>query len=156
VEARVIRRIARPFLDLLRQGIAPEKIALTIAIGLALGVTPVIGSTTLLCTLAAAVLRLNLPAIQLVNGLAYPLQLALIVPFLRAGAWLFHAPLPALTVASLFAQLHAGVWHAVVTLWSATLHALVAWVLVSAATATLTYAIALPLLRRAWRREAAQ
>lgn len=151
----MIRRVAKPFLDLLRQGITPEKIALTIALGLALGVTPVIGSTTLLCTLAAAVLRLNLPAIQLVNGLAYPLQLALIVPFLRAGAWIFHAPLPALTVASLFTLIHAGVWHAIATLWTATMHALVAWLVFSPAAAILVYALSLPLLRRAWRREAA-
>jgi len=39
-------------------------------------------------------LRLNLPAIQLVNLVVYPLQLALLVPFLRAGAWLSIAPWP--------------------------------------------------------------
>ena len=153
MEARLIRSLARPFLDLLRQGITPEKLALTIAVGLALGVTPVIGSTTLLCTIAAAALRLNLPAIQLVNGLAYPLQLALIVPFLRAGAWLFAAPLPALTVASLFEMIRTSAWQAIVTLWSATLHALVAWLMAAAALSLLVYAVSLPLLRRAWRRQ---
>ncbi len=62
-------RWLRPFIKLLRQGVSPEKIALTISLGIILGVTPVLGSTVLLCTLAAIVLRLNLPAIQLVNGL---------------------------------------------------------------------------------------
>jgi uncharacterized protein (DUF2062 family) len=151
----VIRRITRPFLDLLRLGITPEKIALTISVGLALGVTPVIGSTTLLCTLAAAVLRLNLPAIQLVNGLAYPLQLALLIPFLRAGAWLFGATPPSLTAGSVFEQIHANVWHAIVTLWTETLHALVAWLLAATIVSLLVYAVTLPLLRRAWRKQAA-
>ena len=150
----MIRRITRPFLDLLRQGITPEKIALTIALGLALGVTPVIGSTTLLCTLAAAALRLNLPAIQLVNGLAYPLQLALIVPFLRGGAWLFETRLPALTVGGLFEQIRSDAWQAIVNLWGATLHALVAWLLAAIAASLLVYAATLPLLRRAWRKQA--
>src|SRR5262249_2671304 len=86
--------ITRPSLNLLRQGFTPEKIALTIAVGLVLGVTPILGSATLLCTLAAGLLRLNLGAIQLVNGIVYPLQLALVIPFLRIGAWLFGAPLP--------------------------------------------------------------
>ena len=149
----MIRRITRPFLELLRQGIAPEKIALTIALGLALGVTPVLGSTTLLCTLAAAALGLNLPAIQLVNALAYPLQLALIVPFLRAGAWLFGAPLLPLTVTALFARIRADVWHAVATLWGATLHALLAWLVCAALGSALVYGVTLPLLRRAWRRQ---
>lgn len=61
------RRLIRPILDLLRQGVTPEKIALSLALGVALGVFPVLGSTTALCALAALVLRLNLPAIQIVN-----------------------------------------------------------------------------------------
>ena len=58
-------RWLRPFIQLLRQGVTPEKISLTIALGLVLGVTPVLGSTVLLCTLAAAILGLNLPAFNL-------------------------------------------------------------------------------------------
>ena len=72
------RRLILPILNLLRQGITPEKIALSIAFGIALGVFPVIGATTLLCAAAAIVLRLNLPAIQLVNYFVYPLQIALL------------------------------------------------------------------------------
>ena len=82
-------KLIQPFIELLKQGVSPEKIALTVALGLSLGVIPVLGSTTMLCTLAAITLRLNLPAIMLVNGVVYPLQLALLVPFLRAGAWMF-------------------------------------------------------------------
>ncbi|MEO8373023.1 MAG: DUF2062 domain-containing protein [Candidatus Solibacter sp.] len=148
------RRLVQPFLDLLRQGITPEKIALTIALGLALGVTPVIGSTTLLCTGAALALRLNLPAIQLVNGAVYPLQLVLIIPFLRAGAWLFgEGGVGALTLSRLFELIRSDMWHAIVILWSATLHALVAWLAVSAIAASLVYFTLLPVLRRVWRRQ---
>ena len=52
-------RWLKPFIQLLRQGVSPEKIALTIALGIILGITPVLGSTMLLCTLAAIVFRLN-------------------------------------------------------------------------------------------------
>ena len=82
----------RPIVDLLTQGITPEKIALSIAFGLVLGVFPALGWTTLLCLLVAVWLRLNVPAMQLVNYLAYPLQVALLVPFIRAGEVLFRAP----------------------------------------------------------------
>jgi len=149
------RKLLLPFLDLLRQGITPEKIALTIALGLALGVIPVIGSTTLLCTGAALALRLNLPAIQLVNAVVYPLQLILIVPFLRAGAWMFgDAGVGALTLSRLIELVRNGVWHAIATLWSATLHALVAWFAVSIVAASLVYLALVPLLTRVWRRQA--
>jgi uncharacterized protein (DUF2062 family) len=40
------RHLVRPILDLLRQGVTPEKIALSLALGMALGVFPVLGSTT--------------------------------------------------------------------------------------------------------------
>ena len=83
------RRITRPILEVLRQGTTPEKIALSIAFGLVLGIFPAIGWTTLLCFLAAIIFRLNLPAVQLVNYFMYPVQLALLIPFIRAGELLF-------------------------------------------------------------------
>src|SRR5713101_5645003 len=93
------RRVVGPIGELLRQGVTPEKIALSVALGAALGVFPVIGATTTLCALAALILRLNLPAIQIVNYVVYPLQIALLIPFFRIGERLFGAPHFALPVA---------------------------------------------------------
>ena len=90
------RRIARPILELLRQGVTPEKMALSLALGVAIGVFPALGTTTALCALVAFIWRLNLPAIQIVNYFVYPAQLALIIPSFRAGEILFGAPLAAL------------------------------------------------------------
>ena len=90
------RRVVAPIVAQLRQGITAEKIALTIALGFVLGVFPILGSTTILCGLAAVLLRLNQPIIQLVNYFAYPLQFALIIPIYRLGETLFrkeHIPL---------------------------------------------------------------
>src|SRR5256885_328582 len=69
------RRIIAPILAQLRQGITPEKIALTLALGAALGIFPILGASTLLCAIAGIWLRLNQPVIQLTNYLVYPLQL---------------------------------------------------------------------------------
>jgi uncharacterized protein (DUF2062 family) len=79
------RRVVAPIANQLKQGITPEKIALTIALGLLLSVFPILGATTLLCAVFAFVLRLNQPIIQLINYLAYPLQIALLIPFYRGG-----------------------------------------------------------------------
>ena len=67
-------------------GRSPETIALIFALGLVLGVFPVFACPTLLCVLAAVVLRLNLPALQLLNQVSSPLQLALWIPLGRIGA----------------------------------------------------------------------
>ncbi|MGA3186502.1 MAG: DUF2062 domain-containing protein [Bryobacteraceae bacterium] len=152
MRAWIYRKLIRPFVDLLKQGVSPEKIALTIAIGVSLGVIPIIGSTTMLCTLAAVTLRLNLPAILLVNGVVYPLQLTFLIPFLRAGAWLFHVEGPKLTVVQIFRMIRASVWQTIVTLWLATMHALVVWLILGCAVSGLVYLIVVTLLRRFWLR----
>jgi hypothetical protein len=142
------RRIVNPILDLLRQGITPEKIALSIALGFTLGVTPVLGSTSLLCFLAAVLLRLNLPAIQLVSFLAYPLQFALLVPFIRAGEWILAAPPFRITVSEIVSLIRTDVWNAIATLWTATMHALVAWSMLGSLASLVIYALLAPMLRR--------
>jgi hypothetical protein len=152
VDAILNNRWLKPFIQLLRQGISPEKIALTIALGIMLGVIPVIGSTTLLCALAAVVLRLNLPAIQLVNGVVYPLQLILLIPFYRMGAWLFHTDVSTITLTGVGTLIRSGVWHAIQTLWVVTMHALVGWLLSGVVTSVLLYVLLVPLLRQALKR----
>ena len=148
------RRLVRPILDLLRQGVTPEKIALSVALGAALGVFPALGCTTLLCTIVAIVLRLNLPAIQIVNYFVYPIQIALLVPFFRLGEKLFRAaPLP-VSIAQIQGMFHANAWAAVRFLWTTTWHAIVAWGLIAPVLVGLTYFILTPVLRRVLHREA--
>jgi uncharacterized protein (DUF2062 family) len=148
------RKLIQPFVELLKQGVSPEKIALTIALGVSLGVTPVIGSTTMLCTLAAVTLRLNLPAILLVNGMVYPLQLTLLVPFLHAGAWMFRVEHTKFSIGQIFNLIRTDIWHAIGLLWLATLHALVAWLITGSVVSGFVYMILLAVLRRFWRRRA--
>jgi len=144
------RKLIQPFIELLKQGVTPEKIALTIALGISLGVIPIIGSTTMLCTLAAVSLRLNLPAILLVNGVVYPLQLILLVPFLRAGAWVFRVDGPKLSIGQIFNLIRANVWHATTTLWIATMHALVIWLIAGCVASGVVYLVLAAVLRRFW------
>ena len=155
VRSWIYGKLVLPFVELLKQGVSPEKIALTIALGVSLGVIPIIGSTTVLCTLAALYLRLNLPAIMLVNGAVYPLQIALLIPFLRGGAWLFRVEGPKLTVGQIFHLLSTSLWQAILTLWVATMHALVVWLILGLLTSSLVYLILVAVLRRFWLRPAA-
>ena len=142
------RRIVIPILDLLRQGITPEKIALSIALGITLGVTPVLGSTSILCFLAAVVFRLNGPAIQLVNYFVYPLQFALLIPFIRMGEWIFAARPAGISLARIVNLIRTDAWSAIATLWTATMHALVAWLFVGSLASLVLYLLLAPALRR--------
>lgn len=124
------RRIWHPLLDLLREGLSPRGLAWSVAVGLALGVFPMLGATTLLCAAVAFTFRLNQVAMQLVNYLAYPLQLALLVPFIRLGEWFFQAePMP-LSLPLILGALKADTLGTIAVFWTRIWHACVVWGLV--------------------------
>jgi uncharacterized protein (DUF2062 family) len=147
------RRLVRPVIELLRQGVTPEKIALSIVFGVALGVFPVLGATTALCAIAALAFRLNLPAIQIVNYFVYPLQIALLIPFFRLGEKLFRAQHLPLSVPQIYAMIHASMSGTIRTLWTTTWHAIVVWCLLAPVAAIVLYLILAPVLRRVARRK---
>jgi uncharacterized protein (DUF2062 family) len=142
------RRVLDPILELMTQGLTPEKIALSLAFGMVLGIFPILGSTSILCAVAALIFRLNLSAIQLVNYLIYPLQFLLLIPFLRLGEKLFHATPLRLSVAQMLAMAHADPKHAIATLWLAGLHAMAAWLLIGPAAIWLLYFLLSRALRK--------
>lgn len=147
------RRLLRPLIELLRQGVTPEKIALSIVFGVTLGVFPVLGSTTALCAIAALAFRLNLPAIQLVNYFVYPLQIALLIPFFRLGEKLFAAQHLPLSVSQIYAMIHASMTGAVRALWTTTWHAIVVWCFLAPLAGVVLYLVLAPALRRVARRK---
>lgn len=83
------RHFTNVIVQALSQGTTPRKLAITCALGVVLGIFPLFGTTTLLCLAAALVFRLNIPLIQLVNYIVAPLQLILILPFIKLGTFVF-------------------------------------------------------------------
>ncbi len=79
-------RLIDPLLELLKAGLAPGQLALTVGLGVAFGLAPTFGIMTFASAAFAWRLRLNVAAMQLVAHLMSVFQLALLIPFLRAGA----------------------------------------------------------------------
>ncbi len=148
------RRIVDPIAAQLRQGITPEKVALTIALGMVLGVFPILGSTMLLCALAAAVFRLNQPIIHLVNYIAYPLQLILIIPIYRAGETLFQRDHVPLSIPLIFERFRADFGQFLLDFGLIAIHGIVVWCLLAPAVAALIYYATRPALRALAKRTA--
>jgi uncharacterized protein (DUF2062 family) len=139
----------------LRQGITAEKISLTMAIGLVLGLFPIFGTTSALCVLAALWLRLNQPMIQLVNWFAAPLQLPGIYLFVRIGERLTRAPPVHFSIAGLVQQFRAAPLLFLQQFGVTGLRAILAWSLIAPAVAAAVYVAFLPPLRRLARLRAA-
>jgi uncharacterized protein (DUF2062 family) len=140
--------VAEPVLAQLRQGITPDKLALSLALGVVLSAIPVLGITALFCVAAAAALRLNQPAILAANYAATPLQVVLFVPFFRAGAWAFGAPPVSFSLEQVRAELQAGIWPTIVRYWDANLRAVGVWALAAPVAAFLLFAVFRRVLRR--------
>jgi len=141
-------RVVDVVLAQLRQGITPEKIALTVAMGLTLGLFPILGSTTLLCFLAGLLLKLNQPIIQLVNYVVYPLQVGGIYFFIRVGEWLTRTPPLQFSIAGLIQQFRAAPLHFFQQFGMTALRGVLAWTVMAPFAAAAIYFLLLPLLRR--------
>ncbi len=140
-------RIAAPILGQLNQGLSPDTVALTIGVGLAIAVIPVVGVTTALSFLAAWALRLNQPVIQAINWSSYALQLILIFPFIRLGEKLFGAPRLHLTLDQLVEMGRADPFGTLSRLGSTIGHAVAAWALLAPAIIAAAYYASRPALR---------
>ncbi|MGD0941362.1 MAG: DUF2062 domain-containing protein [Terracidiphilus sp.] len=130
----------------LRQGISPQRLALTLALGFAIGCIPVVGVTSAICLLVATCLRLNFPAIQAANWAAMPFQVALIVPFVRLGGRLFgfgsgHA-------VSIGTLLHAPTFKMISTFGWLAGQAVLGWLVIAVPAVLLMTAALTALLRR--------
>ncbi len=129
-------------------GASPRRLAWSIALGVVIGINPLLGSTTLVCLGAAFVLRLNLAASQLANHLMYPVEVLLFLPFLTLGSRVFGTgPIP-LSPKVIFTELRANPIALVRSLWQWEWHALVLWVAASLVLAPVIAMLLTPVLRR--------
>lgn len=115
----------------LKQGISAKKLALCVSIGVVFGIFPIVGITTLLCFIAALLLRLNIAAIQLINYFIYPVQLLLVVPLVRLGASIFGAnPVP-YSLDEMLLMIETDWVAALEVLWVAAFYGIVGWVMLA-------------------------
>ncbi|HEY3756291.1 MAG TPA: DUF2062 domain-containing protein [Opitutaceae bacterium] len=147
------RRILSPIAHQLTQGITPQKIALTVAVGSACALFPIVGTTTILCLIAGVALRLNQPAIQIVNGICTPIHLPVIFGLYHLGNLMFGVhPLHHLGgMRYFFTEMFGLLWDHPTEFFQhfgdLVLHLIVAWAVVAPFWILLIYAIALPVMR---------
>jgi uncharacterized protein (DUF2062 family) len=147
------RRVIKPLVKLLRQGVTPEKLALSLALSATLAVIPAFGWSMWLCGLTALALGLNLPAMQAVNYFLYPAQVALLLPFFRLGEKLFRTPHLPLSVSQIVLMARTNLWDSIKLLWNTTWHAIVVWALLAPFAIGLIYLVLLPVFRRVVNRQ---
>jgi uncharacterized protein (DUF2062 family) len=127
------RCIVNPVMGLLRCGADPDRLAWSLALGLVVGVNPLLGSTTLLVLGLAAAFRLNIVASQVGNHTMYPVEILMFPVFIKLGALVFKTEKLPLEGKALWAAAKYHPWQTTRLLWSWEWHALVVWAVVAVA-----------------------
>ena len=97
----------------MKQGLSPVKLSLVISLGITLSIFPILGTTTLICTFISILFNLNLPAMQLANYAAFPLQVILFIPFLRLGETILKVSLDPISKIQLISTFDVGFFYAI-------------------------------------------
>lgn len=125
------RKIATPLLRFIRMGVSPRELAIAVSLGIILGIIPVLGVTTILCSIPVFLFRLNMAAIQIANWVVYPFQLLFYIPFIHFGQKLFGRDLLPFSVSEIIQMVRADFWDAFGRFWLAHLMGVCVWLLAS-------------------------
>lgn len=130
-------RILRPLLRIASQGASLERLAWSLAIGLVVGINPLLGTTTVVTLLLAWLLRLNVVASQVGTHSMTPVQLLLFLPFVKAGTLLFHSAALPMSRMEIYHLSHRHPLQLIRLLWQWEWHALLVWAVLATVLAPL-------------------
>ena len=142
------RRLLAPLRAQLTQGVTPDKLALTLAVGTACSLLPFLGGTTLLNLGAGLALRLNQPILQTVNYLLSAAQIALILVYVRLGEAIWRAPAMPLSISQLMTAFRADPWAFLQHFGWTGIHAATAWLISAPLIVAAIYFPLRPVMRR--------
>ncbi len=146
------RWVKQPVVRLLRMGAEPRTLAWSLAVGVVVGVNPLLGSTTVLALAVASALRLNIVASQVGNHAMYPLELAMFPVFIKLGSLIFATERLPLQGKALFEAARKHPWDTTRVLWQWEWHALVVWAAFAVVAAPVLALTLRPLLEKLARR----
>lgn len=125
-------RVIRPLLRLLKNGVSPKRLAWSLAVALAVGISPLLGVTTVCMLLLAWLFRLNYVATQIGIHLMSPLQWLLFIPFIDCGIKVFRSSRLPMTKGEILHLSHRHPLQLLHLLWAWEWHALVVWAVFAA------------------------
>ncbi len=140
------RWVVNPVIAQLTQGTSPSKIAQAIAFGITTGLFPLLGTTTIISLAVGIPLKLNQPVMQVFRELSYPLHLATILLFMRAGESLFGVAHVPLSIPMLMERFFANPGQFLADFGMIGLYAVVVWLLIAPLLLGTIYFISRPII----------
>lgn len=146
------RWVVKPVMSQLTHGTSPGRLSLAIAFGVTLGLFPLFGTPTLLSVMVGVPMKLNQPVLQTFRELTYPLHLATILVFIKAGEWLFGVPETSLSLTMLIERFRVSPSQFMADFGMLGVYAVSVWALVAPLLIAAIYFGTLPVITRLARR----
>lgn len=93
---------------LFKQGLTPKEVSQSIIVSVLISVIPIIGVSTFMITTVSLKSKLNLPIMVALSYLMWPIQILLIIPFIRAGEFIFSVQLKQHSVEEIVTSFQTG------------------------------------------------
>lgn len=127
----VKRRILLPIRNALKNGISQKRLAVSLALGITIGLIPLYGITTILVGAIAYAMRLDFYVMQAVHYIVHPIQIALLIPFFKAGNVFIGKNPVDFTFKEYVGLFKDDFWVALGDFWKLNLSAIIIWSLIA-------------------------
>ena len=144
----VKRKLVNPLLALLKAGITPEKLSLTVSLGAIIGLIPAFGVTTLIGTVVAARFRLNSPILLLISYFVNPIQIIIALPLVKLGIYIFGGAPLHYSLSQVMHMFRKDWLETINKLWVANLLGIAAWAMLAIPLGFMVYYLTLPVFRK--------
>ncbi len=124
-----MQRLKNLILPLLRQGLSEHRAASALALGIAIGVFPIYGMSTLLAGAVGVLFKMNLPILLAGMYAMTWVKPLLILPYLRLGESLFGASRMTISLTELSRRFAEDAWSTLHEFGWSFLHAISGWMI---------------------------
>ena len=124
---------------LLKQGLTPKQLALSLVVSTLVSLFPVFGITTIVLTLIAIPLRLNLPIMIAFSYVGDSIKFLLLIPFIKIGADIMGTEHTLLTFEAIKTSYQADFWQTAKDLTYELLCGTVGWALIAIPVSVILY-----------------
>jgi uncharacterized protein (DUF2062 family) len=132
-------KILVPFKIIPRQGLSTSKLTLSFTIGVIGGLFPVIGLTSMVSLLILMAMKQNFTIVQAMNWIVAPIQLVMIIPFMRLGALLLFKDNLSITLGHIIKAFKPGIWEGLKTVGLMHLYGVLGWLIVALPVGVILY-----------------
>jgi uncharacterized protein (DUF2062 family) len=133
---------------LLKQGLTPKQLTQSIIVSGLISTIPILGVSTFMITTVSLKQKLNLPIMIALSYLLWPVQILMIIPFIRVGEFIFSVPRNHHTVEEIISSFQSSFFQTLSHLSFELLCGLGGWLLTAVPVAVLIYWLSLLFLKR--------